>query len=93
MDAERFANPGALETKPYVPGKPIAEVEQEFHLTDITKMASNENVYGSSEQAREAIRQCLDKIHLYPSSLCDGFRGWRLAAGRWPLAAGGWRNL
>ncbi len=74
MDAERFANPGALETKAYVPGKPIAEVEQELHLTDIIKMASNENVYGSSEQAREAIRQSIDKIHLYPSSLCDGFR-------------------
>jgi histidinol-phosphate aminotransferase len=28
---------------PYVPGKPIEEVRREFGLTDIIKLASNEN--------------------------------------------------
>ena len=31
--------------QPYVPGKPVEEVERELNLTDSVKLASNENPY------------------------------------------------
>jgi len=34
--------------KPYVPGKPIEEVQREYGLTDVIKLASNENPLGAS---------------------------------------------
>ena len=39
---------------PYVPGKPIEELQRELGLTDIIKLASNENPYGASPRALEA---------------------------------------
>ena len=33
---------------PYVPGKPIEELQRELGLTDIIKLASNENPFGPS---------------------------------------------
>lgn len=55
---------------PYVPGKPIEEVERELGLTDVVKMASNENPLGPSPLAVEAIKEYLHKINLYPDGNC-----------------------
>ncbi|WP_105614233.1 histidinol-phosphate transaminase [Vallitalea okinawensis] len=52
--------------KPYVPGKPIEDVQKEYGLTDVIKIASNENPYGCSPLAKEAITSALDRIALYP---------------------------
>ena len=38
----------------YQPGKPIEEVEREYGVTDVAKLASNENPLGYSPKAREA---------------------------------------
>jgi histidinol-phosphate aminotransferase len=54
--------------KPYVPGKPIREVAREFDLTDIVKLASNENALGPSPLACQAITAFLTQIHRYPDS-------------------------
>lgn len=51
--------------RPYPPGKPTEEVERELGRTAI-KLASNENPYGPSPRAIEAIRRSLDHIYLYP---------------------------
>ncbi len=51
---------------PYVPGKLIAEVQEEYGLTDIIKLASNENPLGMANAARMAINHALDEVHLYP---------------------------
>lgn len=56
--------------KPYPPGKPIEEVQREQGLTNITKLASNENPYGPSPRAIQAIREHLHELHLYPESNC-----------------------
>ena len=53
---------------PYVPGKPIEEVEREFGITKAVKMASNENALGPSPKALEAIRQALPQLNRYPDS-------------------------
>lgn len=57
---------GVNELKVYRPGKPIEEVERELGITDVVKMASNENPLGPSPLALEAIRETLGKINLYP---------------------------
>ena len=54
--------------QPYVPGKPIEEVKKEYGLTEIEKLASNENQLGPSPLAIEAVRKALDDIYLYPES-------------------------
>ncbi len=56
--------------KPYVPGKPIEEVEREFGITNILKLSSNENPLGPSPKAVEAMREELEKVALYPDGSC-----------------------
>ncbi|KAB3530345.1 histidinol-phosphate transaminase [Alkaliphilus serpentinus] len=51
---------------PYKPGKPIADVKREYGLTEVIKLASNENPLGSSPKAKEAIRGALDNLNIYP---------------------------
>ena len=52
--------------KAYQPGKPIEEVKRELGLTEITKLASNENPFGCSDKAKQAIIEEMDNISLYP---------------------------
>lgn len=51
---------------PYSPGKPISEVQREYGLTDVVKLASNENPLGPSPRAMEALREAVGTAHLYP---------------------------
>lgn len=51
---------------PYEPGKPIEEVERELGLSNVIKLASNENPLGPSRKAVRAMRRALKKVHLYP---------------------------
>ncbi|MFQ5694917.1 MAG: pyridoxal phosphate-dependent aminotransferase, partial [Terriglobia bacterium] len=53
--------------RPYVPGKPVEEVERELGLTAI-KLASNENPLGPSPKALEAMAKCLAQSHRYPDA-------------------------
>lgn len=55
---------------PYQPGKPLGEVEREFGISDLTKMASNENPFGPSPKAVEAMARALKTVHLYPDGDC-----------------------
>jgi len=55
---------------PYVPGKPIEEVEREYGLANSVKLASNENPLGPSPKAMRVIRDKLDQLHLYPDGDC-----------------------
>ncbi|MGE5235245.1 MAG: histidinol-phosphate transaminase [Acidobacteriota bacterium] len=50
----------------YVPGKPIEEVQRELGLSDIVKLASNENPLGPSPKALDAIVKVLPNLHRYP---------------------------
>jgi histidinol-phosphate aminotransferase len=55
-----------LALKPYVPGKPIEELERELGIKNASKIASNENPLGPSPKVLEALGKSLDKIHRYP---------------------------
>jgi histidinol-phosphate aminotransferase len=57
---------GLDEIKPYKPGKPVQEVEREYGLKDVIKLASNENPLGSSPRALEAAREALCRLNYYP---------------------------
>ncbi|MCD6319376.1 MAG: histidinol-phosphate transaminase [Candidatus Desulfofervidaceae bacterium] len=60
--------------KPYVAGKPIAEVQAQYGISSPTKLASNENPLGPSPKAIEAISKALKDIHRYPDSHCLSLR-------------------
>ena len=52
--------------KPYVPGKPIEELEREYGISGCIKLASNENPIGPSPKALDAIMKSLKNLHRYP---------------------------
>ncbi|MCT8138901.1 histidinol-phosphate transaminase [Anaerobacillus sp. CMMVII] len=54
---------------PYKPGKPIEEVKKQFGLAEVIKLASNENPFGCSKFAKQAISEALDNLAIYP----DGY--------------------
>jgi histidinol-phosphate aminotransferase len=58
--------PHVASLTPYVPGKPIEEVEREYGLTGVTKLASNENPLGPSPLAVAAMREAAAGVSLYP---------------------------
>ncbi|BCE02898.1 histidinol-phosphate transaminase [Marinicellulosiphila megalodicopiae] len=51
---------------PYIPGKPVEELERELGIQNIVKLASNENPLGPSPKVIEAIRQALPELTRYP---------------------------
>ena len=63
-----LVNPQLREVTVYQPGKPIEETARELGLDPnaIIKLASNENPLGPSPKAMEAMRDALEKGHLYP---------------------------
>ena len=73
-DVTKLARKGILNLKPYVPGTPIEEVQREFGLKELTKLASNENSTGPSPQAMRAIEAELGNIFRYPDPVCTLLR-------------------
>ena len=61
-----LAAPGVQKLQPYLPGKPIEELERELGITGSIKLASNENPLGASEKALQAIQHCYKNINYYP---------------------------
>ena len=69
-----LATPGIQALQPYLPGKPVAELEREYGITDAVKLASNENPFGPSPLALAAAREVLEDLSRYPEG-----SGWLLA--------------
>jgi histidinol-phosphate aminotransferase len=59
---------------PYIPGKPIEEVEREYGVSDVAKLASNENALGPSPRAVAAAREAMAKVNLYPDGAAFDLR-------------------
>lgn len=60
------ARPEILGLKVYVAGKPIDELKRELGLTEVIKLASNENPLGPSPRAVQAIVEAASTVNLYP---------------------------
>jgi histidinol-phosphate aminotransferase len=59
--------PNVARIHPYIPGKPIEEVERELGLVAV-KLASNENALGPSPRAMEAVMRCVSSSNRYPDA-------------------------
>jgi len=58
----------------YVPGMPIEQVQREYDLADVIKLASNENPMGPSPKAVAAIGPAMERLNYYPDSRCHDLR-------------------
>lgn len=80
--SNRFAElaaPGVRTLLPYVPGKPVEELERELGIRDSIKLASNENPLGPGAAARAAMAAAIDGIGQYPDGSGHRLRA-RIAA-------------
>lgn len=65
------ANEGVKSLSPYQAGKPIEELERELGISNIIKLASNENPFGFPDSAKQAIINQLNELTRYPDA--NGF--------------------
>jgi histidinol-phosphate aminotransferase len=79
--------PGIADLRPYIPGKPIEELERELGLVGTIKLASNENPLGPSPLARDVMRKVAADTHLYPDD--SGYRLRHVIAERCGVSADG----
>ncbi len=63
---EQLANLGVQKLVPYQAGKPVSELQRELGLTEIIKLASNENPLGPSQKVRAAIQKETAELSRYP---------------------------
>ena len=80
-----LAAPGLRGLRPYQPGKPIAELEREYGVTNIVKLASNENPLGPSTRVLTAISEAAAELSRYPDA--NGFELKQVLAQRHGLPA------
>ena len=62
-----------LDIKPYVPGKPLEELERELGISRPVKLASNENPLGPSPMAMAAVQNAIAGLHRYPDGSGHAF--------------------
>lgn len=73
-----LATTGVQQLQPYLPGKPVEELERELGISHSIKLASNENPLGPSKLALQAIQQHAASINFYPDG-CGYHLSQRLA--------------
>ncbi|MBY5991649.1 histidinol-phosphate transaminase [Ferrimonas balearica] len=83
MDIKTLANQGVNGLHPYQPGKPVEELERELGISNIVKLASNENPLGLSPKARLAIEQATTELTRYPDA--NGYYLKAKLAERWQV--------
>jgi len=76
-------HPDIASLSPYVPGKPIEELQRELGLARVIKLASNENPLGSSPKALAALSEGTATLHRYPDG--GAFRLREALADRWKM--------
>jgi len=62
----KLASRGVQEIQPYQPGKPVEELERELGLSDIIKLASNENPLGASKKVIASLSSVFPEVARYP---------------------------
>lgn len=78
-------HPDIQSLTPYVPGKPIEELQRELGLGRVIKLASNENPIGPSSKALAALAGATDNLHRYPDG--GGHRLRQVLAERWKVSS------
>jgi histidinol-phosphate aminotransferase len=80
-----YIHPDIQSLTPYVPGKPIEELQRELGLDRVIKLASNENPIGPSSRALAALAGATDNLHRYPDG--GGHRLRQVLAERWKVSS------
>lgn len=76
-------HPDIASLTPYVPGKPVEELERELGIPKAIKLASNENPLGPSPKALAVLAEATATLHRYPDG---GAHKLRVAlADRWKV--------
>ena len=70
-DFLKLANTGVQKLHPYQAGKPTSELERELGMSNIVKLASNENPLGLSANVKSALQSELAGLTRYPDA--NGF--------------------
>ncbi|MHB8894887.1 MAG: histidinol-phosphate transaminase [Candidatus Geothermincolia bacterium] len=73
-DFEKIARPEIKDLPVYSPGLDIDDVKRRYGVSEVIKLASNENPIGPSPMAVEAVRGAVDDISLYPDGACTALR-------------------
>lgn len=68
IDFISSANRSIQAMSPYSPGKPIEELQRELGLSNVVKLASNENPMGPSPKVLQAIECGLPQLCRYPDA-------------------------
>ncbi|MBI4650568.1 aminotransferase class I/II-fold pyridoxal phosphate-dependent enzyme [Candidatus Desantisbacteria bacterium] len=55
-----------FEIKPYIPAKPIEEIEREYKVKNLVQLISNENPFSISPETRKRIHKELKTVNRYP---------------------------
>ena len=66
FNAGDLAVKGVRELQPYQPGKPIEELERDLGISNIVKLASNENPRISRNVIKKALSQHESEVSRYP---------------------------
>lgn len=59
---------------PYIPGKPISEVQRELGIDRVIKLASNENPLGCSPAATKIVQEWAQNMAIYPDGNCTDLK-------------------
>jgi len=78
-------HPDIAALSPYVPGKPIEELQRELGLTRVIKLASNENPLGPSPKALAVVNETAATLHRYPDG--GAYRLREALADRWKVTS------
>lgn len=67
---KKIARKEIFKVRPYVPGRPIEEVQRELGLREVIKLASNESPLPPSPQVIKAITRAAQSLNRYPDGSC-----------------------
>lgn len=68
-DFDALAHPGIRGLRAYDPGHDIVRLRRKFADAGLVELGSNENSYGPSPRAGDAVLACLPEMHRYPDPL------------------------
>jgi histidinol-phosphate aminotransferase len=69
IDFEALARPGVRDLRAYDPGHDLVALRRRFAEAQLVELGSNENPYGASPKAKQAVVDALAGIHIYPDPL------------------------
>ena len=69
IDFEKLASDGVRTLRAYDPGHDLVALRRDLAAGKLVELGSNENPYGASPRARQAIVDALGSLHIYPDPL------------------------